>query len=151
MLNVEYWMFPTHSSEGLLSGGRTRPCMLRPAPSPTASVDNKKPSARAPTATREGACAPRKNGKARLTSVGRGSCRAAGLSTSSDRLARSLALPRCATFLCLAALAAIVFLLSGCSSGPHKPRLMELQCFPSAVKLNSAKARQQIVVEAVYA
>ena len=39
----------------------------------------------------------------------------------------------------------------GCSSEDRKVKVTELQCYPQDIKLNSAKARQEIVVEAVYA
>lgn len=40
--------------------------------------------------------------------------------------------------------------LAGCSSQDRKAKLTELQCYPPEIKLYSAKARQQIVVQAVY-
>jgi hypothetical protein len=41
--------------------------------------------------------------------------------------------------------------LTGCSSDDRKVKVSELQCYPPEIKLNSAKARQQLVVQAVYA
>jgi hypothetical protein len=41
-------------------------------------------------------------------------------------------------------------IFAGCSSEDRKSRLTGLQCYPSEIKLNSARARQEIVVEAVY-
>ena len=40
---------------------------------------------------------------------------------------------------------------AGCSSEDRKVKVTELQCYPQDIKLNSAKARQEIVIEAVYA
>lgn len=52
----------------------------------------------------------------------------------------------------LAALAlAAGLLFTGCSSDDKKSPVTELQCFPPDIKLSSAKARQEIVVEAIYA
>ncbi len=42
-------------------------------------------------------------------------------------------------------------LLASCSSKDRKAKVTELDCYPSEVKLDSAKSRQEIVVEAVYA
>ncbi len=43
------------------------------------------------------------------------------------------------------------FLLAGCSADDRKAKLTQLQCYPPEIKLNSATARQEIVVQAVYA
>jgi hypothetical protein len=43
------------------------------------------------------------------------------------------------------------FLLAGCSADDRKAKLTGLQCYPPEIKLNSARARQEIVVQAVYA
>ena len=43
------------------------------------------------------------------------------------------------------------FLSAGCSADNRTVKLSDLQCYPPEIKLNSAKARQEIVVQAVYA
>ena len=43
------------------------------------------------------------------------------------------------------------WLLSACSSEKQTPKLSELQCYPPGIKLASAKSRQELVVQAVYA
>jgi hypothetical protein len=43
------------------------------------------------------------------------------------------------------------FIFAGCSGDDRTAKLSELQCFPPEIKLNSAKARQELVVQAIYA
>ena len=43
------------------------------------------------------------------------------------------------------------FIFAGCSGDDRTAKLSELQCYPPEIKLNSAKARQEMVVQAIYA
>ena len=45
----------------------------------------------------------------------------------------------------------VCLLLASCSSDVRKVKVTELDCYPPEIKLDSAKARQGIVVEAIYA
>ncbi|PWU13398.1 MAG: cell surface protein [Verrucomicrobia bacterium] len=45
----------------------------------------------------------------------------------------------------------LAFLLTSCSSDDRKAPVSDLTCYPAEIHLNSAKARQAIVVEATYA
>ena len=50
-------------------------------------------------------------------------------------------------------LGAAIFLcivLTSCTSGARKGNVTKLECYPSEIKLSTAKARQQIVVQAIY-
>ena len=56
------------------------------------------------------------------------------------------------TGLALAGFASVgAFIFAGCSGADRTVKLSELQCFPPEIKLNSAKARQEMVVQAIYA
>ena len=44
-----------------------------------------------------------------------------------------------------------VYIFTGCAGDDRAVKLSGLQCFPPEIKLNSAKARQELVVQAVYA
>ncbi len=43
------------------------------------------------------------------------------------------------------------YFLAGCSANDRKAKPTRLDCFPPEIKLNSATARQQVIVQAVYA
>lgn len=59
--------------------------------------------------------------------------------------------PSFAAFALLAACWPAFLFFSACSSNDRKAELDALECFPPEIQLNSAKARQQIVVQAIYA